>query len=120
MRVLLDTNILTRSAQPSHPQHDVAVNSVSSLRARGDGLFLVPQNLYEFWVVATRPPGANGLGMTPELVQERLTELKRSFTLLQDTPSLFTAWENLVVENRVIGKVRSRCQTGCSDEGERP
>ncbi len=42
--------------------------------------------------------------MTPELVQERLTELKRSFTLLQDTPSLFTEWENLVVENRVIGK----------------
>ncbi len=104
MRVLLDTNILTRSAQPSHPHHDVAVNSVSSLRTRGDALFLVPQNLYEFWVVATRPPGANGLGITPESVQARLTELKRSFTLQPDTPALFTAWEKLVVENRVIGK----------------
>lgn len=66
--------------------------------------FLAPQNLYEFWVVATRPPGENGLGMTTELAQARLTELKRSFGLLEDRPALFTTWETLVTENGVTGK----------------
>lgn len=90
MRILLDTNILTRSAQPSHPQHDVAVRSVSLLRTRGDALFIAPQNLYEFWVVSTRATGENGLGMSTELAQSLLIDLKRSFTLLHDTPILFT------------------------------
>ncbi len=43
MRVLLDTNLLARSAQPLHPQHGLAVISVSLLRARGDAIFLLPQ-----------------------------------------------------------------------------
>lgn len=104
MRILLDTNILTRSAQPSHPQHGAATTSVSFLRTRGDSLFLAPQNLYEFWAVATRPVAENGLGMTVEATAERLKELKRSFILLQDTPSLFTTWESLVVQSAAKGK----------------
>ena len=104
MRVLLDTNILTRSAQPAHPHHEAAVSSPSLLRARGDTLFLVPQNLYEFWVVATRPLGENGLGMTVEGTEESLRHLKRSFTLLQETPPVFAAWENLVLQNSAKGR----------------
>lgn len=42
--------------------------------------------------------------MTPEMTEKLLTELKRSFVFREDTPALFTAWENLVVENRVIGR----------------
>ena len=34
------------------------------LRNRGDTLWVVPQALYEFWVVATRPTTVNGLGFT--------------------------------------------------------
>jgi len=78
------------------PQYRAATTSVSFLRTRGDSLFLAPQNLYEFWAVATRPLAENGLGMTVEATTERLKELKRSFILLQDTPSLFTTWESLV------------------------
>ena len=62
MTILLDTNILTRAAQPHHPMHQPAVDAVATLRQRGEALYLAPQNLYEFWVVATRPPGENGLG----------------------------------------------------------
>jgi predicted nucleic acid-binding protein len=104
MRVLLDTNILTRSFQPNHQQHTLAVGAVSSLRSRGDSLFLVPQNLYEFWVVATRPIGENGLGLAAPSARARLQDLKRSFTLLDDVPALFSTWENLVVNHGVIGK----------------
>ena len=53
------------------------MSSPSLLRAHGDTLFLVPQNLYEFWVVATRPLGENGLGMTVEGTEESLRHLKR-------------------------------------------
>ncbi|MBN1442741.1 MAG: type II toxin-antitoxin system VapC family toxin [Planctomycetes bacterium] len=104
MRILLDTDILTRSAQPSHPQHDAAVNAVFSLRTRGDALFLVPQNVYEFWVVATRPVGENGLGMEAASTAARLSELKRAFTLLEESPALYLEWERLVTEHGVLGK----------------
>jgi predicted nucleic acid-binding protein len=104
MKILLDTNILTRSAEPSHPQHGLAVRSVSSLRTRGDTLFLLPQNLYEFWVVATRPHGENGFGMNAQAAAERLKLLKRSFTVLEETPQVFATWEVLVVQNSAKGK----------------
>lgn len=104
MRILLDTNILTRSAQPSHPQHGLAVRSVSSLRTRGDTLFLLPQNFYEFWVVATRPAGENGLVMDAEGAAERMKLLKGSFTVLEEAPQIFSAWETLVVQYNARGK----------------
>jgi len=104
MRILLDTNILTRSASPSHPQHALALASVSALRARGDEFFLLPQNLYEFWVVATRPPGENGLGLDPQAAAESLKLLKRSFTVLDETPQILPAWEALVVRGNAKGK----------------
>src|SRR5262249_46175376 len=65
MNVLLDTNILGRMAEPGPVQHQLAVDAVAALVCRGDSPCLVPQVLYEFWVVATRPAAANGLGMTP-------------------------------------------------------
>jgi hypothetical protein len=38
MNTLLDTNILTRAAQPGHVMHATVVNAVDALRRRGDGL----------------------------------------------------------------------------------
>ena len=55
MSVQLDTNILTRLSQSTDPAHSAARNAVAKLQAAGRGLGIVPQNLYEFWAVATRP-----------------------------------------------------------------
>jgi predicted nucleic acid-binding protein len=104
MTVLLDTNILTRGAQPHHPQHQPAVNSVTTLRQKGESLCLAPQNLYEFWVVATRPVGENGLGMTPATAQTELTQLKSLYRIVDDTPAVLPEWERLVLDYQVIGK----------------
>jgi predicted nucleic acid-binding protein len=104
MSTLLDTNLLTRIAQPPHPMHQVAVDAVSALRLQGEPLCLVPQNFYEFWVVCTRPAAQNGLGLTPAQVQAEITRLKSLFTVLDDTPALFPAWEQLVVTHQVSGK----------------
>ena len=61
--VLLDTNILTRYAQPAPPHHAAAAGETAALRLRGESLVVVPQVLYEFWAVCTRPLAQNGLGM---------------------------------------------------------
>ena len=55
MRVLLDTNVLCRLAQKGHPLHSAAEDAVLKVREDGHEPCLVPQVLYEYWVVATRP-----------------------------------------------------------------
>lgn len=90
MSVLLDTNILTRSAQPAHPMHASALNAVSTLRMRGEDLCIVPQNLVEFWAVATRPLSANGLEMTTAQTQTELARIKSLFRFLRDNALIQT------------------------------
>ena len=48
MSVVLDTNILTRAAQPAHPSHEDTLDALEVLRKQGEYLCIVPQNLYEF------------------------------------------------------------------------
>jgi predicted nucleic acid-binding protein len=104
MSLLLDTNILTRSAQPAHPMYTTALNAVSSLRLRGEDLCIVPQNLIEFWAVATRPHSANGLGMTTAQTQTELARLKSLFRFLKDNTMIYDEWETLVARHAVSGK----------------
>jgi predicted nucleic acid-binding protein len=104
MSTLLDTNILTRCAQPAHTMRQSAVDALALLRQQGDVLCLVPQNFYEFWVVATRPVSVNGLGMTAAQAQFEFAALKQLFTVLDETPAVFARWEQLVVQYQVVGK----------------
>jgi predicted nucleic acid-binding protein len=104
MNVLLDTNILTRAAQPGHSMYRDALDSLDVLRQRGEVLCVVPQNLYEFWVVATRPLSANDMGMSPSQAEAELSSLKKLFCFLNDIPSVYTEWERLVSQYAVSGK----------------
>ena len=104
MNVLIDTNILTRAAQPGHPMHNDALDAVDVLTGRGEDLCVVPQNLIEFWAVATRPLSANGLEMTIAEAQAELARIKSLFRLLPETPGLFSEWERVVVQHGVSGK----------------
>jgi hypothetical protein len=86
----------------------VARAAIQTLLRRGELLVLVPQNLYEFWVVATRPPGAppagsNGLGMTPVQAGHWLRFFQRRFTLLPDREELSSLWLALVEAHGVTG-----------------
>jgi predicted nucleic-acid-binding protein len=62
---LVDTDVLLRLLQPQHPQYSTAAKAVAELRQQRVDLCIAPQNLVEFWVVATRPVANNGLGMSP-------------------------------------------------------
>jgi predicted nucleic acid-binding protein len=104
MAILIDTNILLRSLQPHHPHCALVERAVRTLRVRNETLNVTAQNLIEFWAVATRPTIANGLGMTVEMASRELTVLKRLFSLLPETPSIFGEWERLVRTHRVFGK----------------
>ena len=104
MIVQLDTNVLTRLAQPKHPLHAAAASAVRNLQSAGHSLCIVPQNLYEFWVVATRPLGENGLALTvPEAIAE-LDRLKRTFVLNPDSPAILPEWEKLIAGFDCKGK----------------
>ena len=58
----------------------------------------------ELWVVATRPLLQNGLGLSHSAALAELTRLKSMFLLLPETPTIYSAWENLVTQHRVSGK----------------
>lgn len=55
--ILLDTNLLTRMTRSNDAQCTAARDAILKLMARGETLIVVPQNLYEFWAVATRLRG---------------------------------------------------------------
>jgi hypothetical protein len=102
--VLIDTSTLLRTLQPAHPQREMARVAIKALTARGRELHIVPQNLVELWVVATRPVEQNGLGMEPVAVAIELARIRSMFELLPETPAIYPVWESLVIQYRVIGK----------------
>ena len=65
---------------------------------------VLPQNLYEFWVVCTRPTSQNGLGMTPSEARSELSRLRRQFDVLEEAPTILPGWELLVMQYQVSGK----------------
>jgi predicted nucleic acid-binding protein len=105
MTTQLDTNVLTRLAQPTDPAHVTARAAVAKLQAAGRGPYIIPQNLYEFWAVATRPVANNGLGLTVPECHAEITRLRALFPLLPDAPTLLDVWESLVVTHDCKGKV---------------
>lgn len=101
---LADTNLLLRLADPASAQHLIATHALARLLRQGDEVFLTPQNLIEFWAVATRPVEANGFGWSSERTTKEVTELQERFPLLPDAPEIFTRWLALVKQLPVHGK----------------
>jgi predicted nucleic acid-binding protein len=103
MRVLVDTNILLRSAQPNHPLCAQATQAVSKLIRQKDGVFFCSQNIAEFWNVATRPADQNGLGLSHEEALQEVASIEKLLTLLPDIPAIYVAWKEIVRDHRVQG-----------------
>ena len=104
MKILVDSNILLRSAHKADLQHQLTLDATAKLHQNNNLLCVVPQNLYEFWVAATRPVSANGLGFAVTYVQHEIARIKQLFVLLDETPAVYTQWETLVAFHAVIGK----------------
>lgn len=104
MRILLDTNILIRYGDRGQPDHADAVSAVHSLEAGGHEPVIVPQVLYEYWAVATRPADKNGLGMATALVSQTVAEWAEVFSLLRDERGIYGRWHDLATAYDVKGK----------------
>jgi predicted nucleic acid-binding protein len=102
MRVLIDTNILGRLSQPGHAMHATAVRAVKILRDGQHELRVVPQIIYEYWTVATRPADQNGLGLTIEETEANVLAFKSVFPTLRDERGILE--QKLVAAHRVQGK----------------
>lgn len=102
MTWLLDANILLRLCEPRHRQHANTVRAVQTIQ-HADKCVLVPQSLYEFWVVATRPIEVNGLNLTPQEAHERMTGFVELFYLAKNELTIFDRWQQIVVEHCVWG-----------------
>ena len=100
----VDTNVLLRSIDVGHAVQQIALDAMIRLRRRGESLSIFPQNLIEFWAVATRPVENNGLGLSIAQAEIELISLKTLFMLLLDTPQIFPEWERIVVQHKVSGK----------------
>ena len=104
MDYLSDSNIILRLAEPAHPMHNVTLGAVTKLFSAGHNLCLIPQNLIEFWNVATRPANKNGFGWTPAQTDAEVTILENTFTILPDVQAIYAEWRRLVVAHSVSGK----------------
>jgi predicted nucleic acid-binding protein len=104
MSYLVDTNVLLRSVQLTHSMQLDSTRSIELLIQHGEVVAVIPQNLIEFWAVATRPTPNNGLGLSVDDSAQHIAAFKTIFELLPDTDSIFKEWERLVVRHQVIGK----------------
>ena len=105
MRILLDTNVLLRLGDSGRDLHVSSVEAVTWLSSNGYEIVLVPQLIYEYWVVATRPTENNGLGMHPEQVDQVISQWLTLFPILLDERGVFKSWRELVTRYDVKGKV---------------
>ncbi len=104
MIILLDTNILLRLVDTSSPQHSIALNVVKQLESENHSLVIVPQIVYEYWVVATRPKDKNGLGMPPDVAALAIEYWIENLRLFRDERGIFSFWQDLVKRYFVCGK----------------
>ena len=104
MLYLADTNIFLRLAEPKHPMHAETKHAINALVAKGDNVRVVPQNVIEFWNVATRPADKNGLGYTLHQTRVEVERIESFFPPILDKPAIYAEWKRLVIAHAVEGK----------------
>jgi predicted nucleic acid-binding protein len=103
MRVLVDTNILVRSVQRTHPLMRTARNALRVLYQQGNDLCVTPQNIAEFWNVCTRPVNANGLENSISATNRLASRIETFFSVIPDSMESFRQWRTLIVVHEVKG-----------------
>lgn len=109
MRILIDTNILLRSIDSGHQQYALARDSLITLD-KTDQLIIVPQILYEFWVVCSQPIISNGYGLSTVEIVRHIEGLLRVYPLLYDNQRVSECWFELANHYEVQGKPTHDCR----------
>jgi predicted nucleic acid-binding protein len=101
---VLDANILIVLADVNHVHFPATDAAARHLLAIGAPLYTLPQSIFEFWVVATRPQSVNGLGLSVGSADMEVALIVASFPLLIDHAQYVSHWRNLMVKYQVTGK----------------
>ena len=104
MIFLVDTNVLLRLVQQEDRMYADARRATITLLRQQHELSIIAQNLIEFWAVATRPQANNGLALTIADTAAHIKTFQQAFTLLSDTPDIFSEWQRLVELHEVRGR----------------
>jgi len=104
MRVLLDTNIIVANANRDDVHHPRVAAGLRRLVAEGAELCIAAQNIFELWVVATRPVTANGLGLSPPEARQKIDGVLAACTLPPDPAGLLPRWLDVCEQYRVCGR----------------
>ena len=102
--MLADPSILLRTLEAPGPGQAAVDRVIASPLKQGVRIFIVPQNLVELWVVATRPIERNGLGLTPAQATSEPQRIKIMFEMLPETAAIYPVREALVNTYGVSGK----------------
>lgn len=97
MIILLDTILLARLTDVGCPEQPLVEEAINRLEMAGHELVLVPQVMYEYRVVATRPPTQRGSGRNPTAAADELAEFLTLFRLFKDERGIFppgTSWSS--------------------------
>ncbi len=114
MSWLIDISVLVRMLDAGSPQQTAAVEALSRLRTQDETLCVFPQNLIEFWAVATRPKDSNGLGFSIQEARLQLDQIKIHFILKADDETVLENWERLVEKHGVHGKAVHDARRGAA------
>ncbi len=93
--VLTDSNILVQSVQTRGPHYLVTESAIAKLRTRQETLCIAPQNVVEFWSVATRPPANKGMGLSAPQASAEVANILRLFRLVPYTRYVLEIWRAL-------------------------
>jgi len=101
---LIDTNILARLVVRSDPLRSVVKAAIRHLGQQAAAMRIASQNIIELWAVATRPVGANGLGLSTTRTAEEIDRIQSIFAMLDDPSGTFQRWRQLVQRHDVKGR----------------
>lgn len=104
MNIFADTNIFLRLSDQNSSHFEMVTRAVATILARGDEVCFAPQSMIEFWAVASRPISANGLGLSVEIVEEKVREFSDEYVMLEETPAVYGNWLELATRHAVVGK----------------
>ena len=97
MRFLVDSNILLRFTQTNSQQYAVTRKAIIELKLASQTIYIVPQNLIEYWAVATRPLENNGLGFSVQETQKEIKRFKRPLSCLMTLQIFFKGGKPLSI-----------------------
>lgn len=104
MKWLLDTSILIATIHNDDLRQTVSLEALQHLLRKDEELCVFPQNLTEFWAVATRPVTSNGYGLSTADAENEIAQIKLQFILKREDETIFKNWERLVRTYSVSGK----------------